>query len=101
MAGVDGEAEQLVTPWEVSGGANGKIDYNKLVDQFGCQTINQELIDRIEKLTGKQAHPFLKRGVFFAHRDLKDILDAYERGEPFYLYTGRVRTSLGARIIHE
>jgi len=57
---------------------------------------------RIEKVTGKPAHPFLKRGIFFAHRDLVDILDCYEKGIPFYLYTGRVsgRTLLraGARL---
>ena len=41
-------------------------------------------------MTGKPAHPFLKRGVFYAHRDLHLILDAYEKEEPFYLYTGRV-----------
>lgn len=41
-------------------------------------------------MTGRPAHPFLKRGIFFAHRDLEAILDCYERGEPFYLYTGRV-----------
>ncbi len=59
--------EQVVTPWDVSGGADGKIDYNKLVEQFGCQTIHQELIERIEKVTGVPSHPFLKRRVFFAH----------------------------------
>jgi len=85
------ETEQVVTPWDVSGGADGKIDYNKLVEQFGCQNINNDLIERIERLTGTPAHPFLKRGIFFAHRDLQSILDAYEKGEPFYLYTGRVR----------
>lgn len=26
-------------------------------------------------------------------RDLKEILDSYEQGKPFYLYTGRVRQS--------
>lgn len=82
--------EQVVTPWDVSGGADGKIDYNKLVEQFGCQTIHQELIERIEKVTGVPSHPFLKRRVFFAHRDLEELLNAYEKGEPFYLYTGRV-----------
>ena len=46
---------------------------------------------RVEKLTGKPAHPFLKRHIFFAHRDLKEILDCYEKKIPFYLYTGRVR----------
>lgn len=46
---------------------------------------------RIEQLTGRPAHPFLKRGIIFAHRDLHEILDLYEKGQPFYLYTGRVR----------
>lgn len=86
--------EQVVTPWDVSGGADGRIDYNKLVEQFGCQTIHQELIERIEKVTGVPSHPFLKRRVFFAHRDLEELLDAYEKGEPFYLYTGRVSFEL-------
>ncbi len=45
---------------------------------------------RIERLTNRPAHPFLKRGIFFAHRDLQEILDCYEKGQPFYLYTGRV-----------
>jgi tryptophanyl-tRNA synthetase len=44
----------------------------------------------MERLTGRPAHPFLKRGIIFAHRDLHEILDLYEAGQPFYLYTGRV-----------
>jgi tryptophanyl-tRNA synthetase len=50
----------------------------------------------VERLTGKPAHPFLKRGIFFAHRDLQEILDCYEKGQPFYLYTGRVSCSRGS-----
>lgn len=96
--GVDGE--QLVTPWDVQGGADGKIDYNKLVEQFGCQWIDQALVARIEKLTGRPAHPFLKRGVFFAHRDLQDILNNYEKGKPFYLYTGRGPSSEALHLGH-
>jgi tryptophanyl-tRNA synthetase len=53
----------------------------------------------MERLTGRPAHPFLKRGIIFAHRDLAEILDAYERGEPFYLYTGRVRGAAGGGVI--
>ena len=59
--------------------------------QFGCSTLHADLVKRIEQLTGKKAHPLLRRAVFYAHRDLKEVLDAYEKGEPFYLYTGRVR----------
>eukprot|EP00959_Pyramimonas_sp_CCMP1952_P198354 4148923-Pyramimonas_sp.AAC.1 len=39
-------AKREVTPWDVSGGADGKIDYEKLVKKFGCQTISPELIER-------------------------------------------------------
>ena len=107
---------QVVTPWDVAGGTDGKIDYDKLVQQvggwdwwveggwgrggnlcpfarrppskhahwdphthpprpprppptqFGCQWIKEDLISRVERLTGRAAHPFLKRGIFFAHR---------------------------------
>jgi tryptophanyl-tRNA synthetase len=93
-------AEQLITPWEVQGGADGKIDYNKLVEQFGCQTVGEELIARIEKATGVKAHPFLRRRVFFAHRDLEQLLDSYEKGEPFYLYTGRGPSSESLHLGH-
>ena len=77
--------EQVVTPWDVAGGADGKIDYAKLVNEFGCATIDDALIARIEKVTGRRAHPFLRRGMFFAHRELDQIVTAYEKGEKFYL----------------
>lgn len=49
---------------------------------------------RIERVTGVRAHPFLRRGIFFAHRDMAEVLDAHEKGQGFYLYTGRVRARL-------
>jgi hypothetical protein len=42
--------------------------------QFGCQTIDTALVARIERLTGRPAHPFLKRGIFFAHRPVLLLL---------------------------
>lgn len=62
------EEEQVVNPWEVSTKEGGKIDYDKLIEKFGCQRLNQSLIDRVEHLTSRRAHVFLRRGVFFAHR---------------------------------
>lgn len=73
-----------VTPWEV----RGDIDYDRLVKEFGVERINSDLIKRIEKVTGK-AHFMLRRNVFFAHRDMKWLLDEYDKGNKFYLYTGR------------
>lgn len=58
----------MITPWDVTGGTDGAIDYDKLTKSFGCSLISQELIDRIEKCTGVRAHHFLRRGIFFAHR---------------------------------
>jgi tryptophanyl-tRNA synthetase len=78
-----------VTPWEVEADGDEGIDYDKLIDRFGSQPITPELIARMERLTGKTAHPWLRRGIFFSHRDFELILDAYEKGQPFYLYTGR------------
>ncbi|MGV8176394.1 MAG: tryptophan--tRNA ligase [Candidatus Bilamarchaeaceae archaeon] len=74
-----------VTPWEVQ----GNVDYEKLVKEFGVQHIDDLLLKRIEKATGKPPHQFLKRKIFFAHRDLDWLLGDYEKGNKFYLYTGR------------
>ena len=85
-----------VTPHEVK----GIVDYNKLIRDFGCLEISHSQIDRLEKLTGRPAHRFLRRGIFFAHRDLDKIMDAYERKEPFYLYTGRGPSSESMHLGH-
>jgi tryptophanyl-tRNA synthetase len=47
------------------------------------------MLQRIEKLSEMKAHRFLRRGIFFCQRDLPEMLDFYEKREPFYLYTGR------------
>ena len=74
----------VVTPWTVE----GNVDYRKLIEQFGTSQITEEIIERFRRLTG-EVHPFLKRGIFYSHRDLDWILDRYEAGERFALYTGR------------
>jgi tryptophanyl-tRNA synthetase len=76
--------EFLVTPWEVE----GNVDYNKLTALFGTQPIDDAILARFKRLTGS-IPPMLRRQVFFSHRDLSWILDRYEAGEKFVLYTGR------------
>jgi len=83
------EEEQIVTPWAVE----GKIDYMKLIKQFGTEIIDNELLERFKKVTGKDLHPWLKRGIFFSHRGLNQFLTAFENGDPIFLYTGRGPTS--------
>ncbi len=74
----------LVTPWEVK----GEIDYDRLIKQFGTTPISNHLLEQIKKHT-KDLHLFLRRGIFFCHRGFDWILDKYENGEKFFLYTGR------------
>jgi tryptophanyl-tRNA synthetase len=96
--GEEGEGEGTkVDPWSVT----GKVDYGKLIEKFGCSAIEAEKhVARIEAVTGKKAHHFLKRQTFFAHRDLDYILDAHAKGEPFYLYTGRGPSSEALHLGH-
>jgi len=81
--------QDVVDPWTVTASSNTGIDYNKLIDRFGCSKIDDALIQRFEQITGKPAHHFIKRGIFFSHRELNKILDLAEQGRSFYLYTGR------------
>ena len=73
-----------VTPWHVE----GEIDYEKLIKKFGTEKINSELLEKIRKITGEE-HFMLRRGIFFSHRELNRVLDDYEKGKKFFLYTGR------------
>lgn len=95
---------QKVTPWDVEGavvnGVQVAIDYNKLITEFGTREISPELLARFEKLTGWRAHPLLRRGTFFSHRELDLILNRYEQGKPFYLYTGRGPSSSSMHLGH-
>jgi len=76
------------------------VDYDKLIDRFGSQPISPELISRFESLTGKRAHPLLRRGYFFSHRSFTEILDKFEKGIPFFLYTGRGPSSSSLHFGH-
>ena len=79
-----GENEMVVTPWEVK----GKVDYERLVREFGTQPLTEALLKKIAKYTGK-LHLQLQRHLFFSHRDLDTVLDLYDKGTKFVLYTGR------------
>ena len=72
----------------------------KLINDYGSQPINDELLARFEKVTQHQPHEWLRRGIFFSHRDLHLILDAHEKGEKFYLYTGRGPSSESLHMGH-
>ena len=76
--------EFSITPWEVT----GKVDYEKLIKKFGTSPLDDTIIQRIENIAGT-SHIFLRRKIFFSHRDLNFVLDDYEKGKKFFIYTGR------------
>ena len=66
-----------VTPWEIK----GKVDYNKLIKEFGLQpfrSVPKKFEDSL----------LFRRGIIFAHRDFKKISDAVEKKKPFVMMTG-------------
>ncbi len=72
-----------VTPWEVT----GDIDYELLQKRFGTTSIDDVLLERLEGYG--EIHPMLRRGIFYSHRDVNLLLDEYDKGNKFVLYTGR------------
>lgn len=96
--------EQNVTPWtvkvETKGGEKQKINYEKIINQFGCQPLKEEIIAKLEKSSKIKVHHLIKRGMVFAHRDFDKILDAIENNKKFYLYTGRGPSSKSMHLGH-
>lgn len=81
--------EDIVTAFNIQASSDKGIDYAKLIDKYGCYPITPEQIQRIKDLSGMEVHRFIRRGIFFCQRDLQEVLNAYEKKQPFYLYTGR------------
>ena len=74
----------VVTPWEVT----GEVDYDRLIRDFGTQPVAGTLARRLEGILREAAY-LVRRRIFFSHRDLSLVLDDYDKGKGFFLYTGR------------
>ncbi|KAF2732880.1 tryptophanyl-tRNA synthetase-like protein [Polyplosphaeria fusca] len=97
--------EQEINPWDVQAATDEhgnvlEFDYEAISRKWATKLIDQALLDRFERVTGHKPHRWLRRGLFFSHRDLEHILDTYERGEDFLLYTGRGPSSGSMHIGH-
>lgn len=88
--------KQVVTPYDVS----GLVDYNKLVKDFNAELLTDEQIARFAALTHREPHMWLRRGLFFCHRDITPFLNDFEQGKPIYLYTGRGPSSDALHLGH-
>ena len=72
-----------VTPFDVE----GQVDYDRLVDKFGTEEIDEELKQRFFDLAGGE-NLYVERDFVYSHRDFDKALDEFEDGEDFFLYTG-------------
>ncbi len=76
----------------------GNVNYDDLIKKFGVSPIDDALKARIKKDAG-DIHFMIRRGIFFANRDMNWLLDEYEKGNKFYVYTG-IAPSGGMTIAH-
>ncbi|EMR09711.1 tryptophan-tRNA ligase [Pneumocystis murina B123] len=101
---IEESKDQVITPWKVEGrvvdGRTEGIDYDRLIEKFGTKYLDEALLERFERLIGQKLHVFLRRGIVFSHRDFSNILDQYEKKEPFYIYTGRGPSSSSMHLGH-
>lgn len=72
-----------ITPYDVE----GKINYELIAKRFGVKLIDDKLKQRIKKDAG-DLHFMIRRGIYYAQRDMDWLLDEYEKGNEFCLYTG-------------
>ncbi|MBO8183101.1 MAG: tryptophan--tRNA ligase [Archaeoglobus sp.] len=74
----------VVTPWEVE----GIIDYEKLIKEFGMQSI-AEILDEIPN-----PNWLMRRGIVFGHRDYQRIVEAMKEKKPWAVMSGFMPSGL-------
>ena len=89
---------QTITHDKVETSDKSGVDYPKVVSEFGCQLITDDLLEKIRLKTKQpKLHHLLERKVFFAHRDLDKLIAS---NDDFYIYTGRGPSSDSLHIGH-
>jgi tryptophanyl-tRNA synthetase len=73
--------KNVLNPWEVK----GKIDYGKLVNEFGIS-----LLKDLPRVFNENL--LFRRKIVFAHRDIQRILEAVKNKKPFVMMTGLMPT---------
>ncbi|MDD3263909.1 MAG: tryptophan--tRNA ligase [Candidatus Nanoarchaeia archaeon] len=77
-----------VTPWLVE----GIVDYEKLIEEFGVKHLSEDNLKFLKDLSAKKNipfHLFLKRNLYFSHRDFDKVIESFKKNENIFLYTGR------------
>ena len=51
------QVEDVVSAFNIQAASDKGIDYDKLIKKFGSSKIDQALLDRMERITGKPGKP--------------------------------------------
>jgi tryptophanyl-tRNA synthetase len=100
MSNID---DTIITPEKVESNNKAGINYKKVVEQFGCQLITDELLNKMRSVSKQsQLHSFFENNVFFAHRDLDKLMDTCLKHNDtnFYIYTGRGPSTSNLHLGH-
>jgi len=90
--------EDVINPYKVA--SKGVLQYDVFREKWGLKNIDDNIIKRIEKISGKKVHHWIARQIFYCHIDLDKFLDEYEKGTPCYMYSGRGPSSESMHLGH-
>ncbi|PSQ02446.1 tryptophan--tRNA ligase [Halobacteriales archaeon QS_5_70_17] len=76
----DADPTAPIDPTETDAGP----DYRRLLERFGADPLTDDQLARFPS----PPHPLLRRGVYYAGRDVDRLLAAAERGDPVSVVTG-------------
>jgi tryptophanyl-tRNA synthetase len=88
------------------------VDYDRVLTQFRSEPLDEQTLERFTRVIAARheqlgrpgppptLHPLMRRGIVFSHRDLNGIMDAVEKQQQVYLYTGRGPSSGVMHIGH-
>jgi tryptophanyl-tRNA synthetase len=74
------DPENSVTP----DAAANEVDYGKLLDRFGADALTDDQVERFPQ----PPHPLLRRGIYYAGRDVDPLLGAIEGNGRLSIVTG-------------
>ena len=85
--------QKIIDPW----GSGLLEDYEKIIKDFGLEIFNSKLFPEPNRI--------MRRGVVFAGRDLKIILDAIKNNKKYYVLSGIMPSNekihLGTKMVVE
>ncbi|ORD98384.1 SYW [Hepatospora eriocheir] len=94
------EEPTKITPFHVENKNKKAINYDHVIELFGCLKIQHSLFEEFSRITGKKLHRFMRRELCYAHRDFNVLLKHVEEGKKVYLYTGRGPSSKSLHLGH-